>query len=46
VKQTAVALGIAHKTVENLQGRLFAKLGVRNRAQAVLRAHTLGLLPD
>lgn len=46
VKQTAVALGIAHKTVENLQGRLFAKLNVRNRAQAVLQAHALGLLPD
>ena len=46
VKQTARALGIAHKTVENLQGRLFAKLGVRNRAQAIRRAHALGLLAD
>ena len=46
VKQTARALGIAHKTVENLQGRLFAKLGVRNRAQAIRRAHALGLLTD
>jgi DNA-binding NarL/FixJ family response regulator len=44
VKQTARSLGIAQKTVENLQGRLFAKLAVRNRAQAVARAHTLGLL--
>jgi DNA-binding NarL/FixJ family response regulator len=43
VKQTAIALGIAQKTVENLQGRLFSKLGVRNRAQAVARAHALGL---
>lgn len=44
VKQTAVELGIAPKTVENLQGRLYRKLGVRNRAQAVARAHVLGLL--
>ncbi|HEX2274478.1 MAG TPA: response regulator transcription factor [Acidimicrobiales bacterium] len=46
VKQTARALGIATKTVENLQTRLFRKLGVRNRAQAVGRAHSLGLLGD
>lgn len=44
VKQTARDLGISAKTVENLQGRLFRKLGVRNRAQAVVRAHGLGLL--
>ena len=44
VKQTARSLGIAVKTVENLQGRLFRKLGVRNRAQAVAAAHALGLL--
>lgn len=44
VKQTAVALGISAKTVENLQGRLFCKLGVRSRAQALARAHDLGLL--
>jgi DNA-binding NarL/FixJ family response regulator len=44
VKQTARSLGVAAKTVENLQGRLFRKLGVRNRAQAVARAHELGLL--
>ena len=44
VKQTARSLGIAPKTVENLQGRLFRKLGARNRAQAVARAHALGLL--
>ena len=43
VKQTARDLGIAPKTVENLQGRLFRKLGARNRAQAVARAHALGL---
>jgi DNA-binding NarL/FixJ family response regulator len=45
VKQTAHALGISAKTVENLQGRLFRKLGVRNRAQAVAAAHARGLLP-
>ncbi|MDQ3895915.1 MAG: response regulator transcription factor [Actinomycetota bacterium] len=44
VKQTARDLGISAKTVENLQGKLFRKLGVRNRAQAVARAHGLGLL--
>jgi DNA-binding NarL/FixJ family response regulator len=45
VKQTALALGVSPKTVENLQSRLFGKLGARNRAQAVYRAHQLGLLP-
>jgi DNA-binding NarL/FixJ family response regulator len=45
VKQTARTLGIAPKTVENLQSRLFRKLGVRNRAQAVALARSLGLLP-
>ena len=44
VRQTARSLGIAVKTVENLQGRLFRKLGVRNRAQAVAAAHNRGLL--
>lgn len=44
VKQTARDLGISPKTVENLQGRLFRKIGARNRAQAVARAHALGLL--
>ena len=44
VKQTAKALAISAKTVENLQGGLFRKLGVRNRAQAVSRAHALGVL--
>jgi len=44
VKQTARRLGISPKTVENLQGRLFRKLGARNRAQSVARAHAMGLL--
>ena len=44
VKQTARTLGIAMKTVENLQSRMFRKLGARNRAHAVAIAHRLGLL--
>lgn len=44
VKQTAKALGIAVKTVENTQGRLFCKLGVRNRSEALSQAYRLGLL--
>jgi LuxR family maltose regulon positive regulatory protein len=44
IKQTARALGISPKTVESLQTGLFRKLGVRNRAQAVTRAHALGLV--
>jgi DNA-binding NarL/FixJ family response regulator len=44
VKQTARTLGISIKTVENLQSRMFRKLEARNRAQAITRAHALGLL--
>jgi DNA-binding NarL/FixJ family response regulator len=44
VKQTARSLGIAVKTVENLQSRMFRKLGARNRAHAVTIAHRVGLL--
>jgi DNA-binding CsgD family transcriptional regulator len=44
VKQTAKSLGISPKTVENIQRHLFQKLGVRNRSQAVAKAHALGLL--
>ena len=44
VKQTARDLGIAPKTVENLQARLFRKLTARNRAQAVTQGYALGLL--
>jgi len=46
VKETACALGISTKTVENLQSRLFRKLGARNRAQAAAIVHTRGLLPE
>ncbi|HZQ27013.1 MAG TPA: response regulator transcription factor [Acidimicrobiales bacterium] len=44
VKQTARSLGISIKTVENLQSRMFRKLEARNRAQAISRAHAMGLL--
>jgi two-component system, NarL family, nitrate/nitrite response regulator NarL len=44
VRQTARSLGISVKTVENTQGRLFRKLGARNRAGALAVAHGLGLL--
>jgi DNA-binding NarL/FixJ family response regulator len=44
VRQTARVLGIAEKTVENTQARLFRKLGARNRTAALAAAHALGLL--
>ncbi len=44
VRETAAALGISLKTVQNLQSRLFRKLGARNRAQAIGRAYELGLV--
>jgi DNA-binding NarL/FixJ family response regulator len=44
VRQTARSLGIAAKTVENTQARLFRKLHARNRAGALAAAHSLGLL--
>jgi DNA-binding CsgD family transcriptional regulator len=46
VKQTSASLGIAVKTVENVQSRLFRKLGARNRAQAVAIGYRAGLLQD
>lgn len=44
VKQTARKLGVAEKTIENLQSRLYRKLAVRNRVQALTQAHALGLI--
>ncbi|MFI5893715.1 LuxR C-terminal-related transcriptional regulator [Actinoplanes sp. NPDC051513] len=44
VKQTARALGIAIKTVENTQARMFRKLGTHNRAGSLGVAHALGLI--
>jgi DNA-binding CsgD family transcriptional regulator len=46
IRQTARALGISPKTVETIQTRLFRKLGVRNRAEALGVVDALGLLPD
>jgi two-component system, NarL family, nitrate/nitrite response regulator NarL len=45
IRQTARLIGIAPKTVENIQTRLFRKLGVRNRSGAVAVANAFGLLP-
>ncbi|MEO3863275.1 response regulator transcription factor [Acrocarpospora sp. B8E8] len=44
IQQSAWALGIAPKTVENTRTRLFRKLGARNRSDAVLIASRLGLV--
>lgn len=44
VRQTARVLGIAAKTVENTQARLFRKLDARNRAEALTVAYRLGLI--
>lgn len=44
IRQTAQALSVAAKTVENAQGHLFRKFGVRNRAELLALAHQLGLL--
>lgn len=46
IRQTARALGISPKTVENTQTRLFRKLGVRNRAEALAVVDALGILPE
>jgi two-component system nitrate/nitrite response regulator NarL len=44
IRQTARTLGIAAKTVENTQARLFRKLRVRNRMEALTTADALGLI--
>lgn len=44
IRQTARTLGIAAKTVENTQARLFRKLGARNRMEALTTADALGLI--
>jgi DNA-binding NarL/FixJ family response regulator len=46
VRQTARLLGIAVKTVENTQARLFRKLAARNRPEAMTNAYRLGLIPQ
>jgi DNA-binding NarL/FixJ family response regulator len=44
IRQAARTLGIAAKTVENTQARLYRKLGTRNRAETLAVAYRLGLL--
>src|SRR6266511_4118883 len=44
IRQTARLLGIACKTVENTQARLFRKLGAHNRSGALRTAYRLGLV--
>jgi two-component system, NarL family, nitrate/nitrite response regulator NarL len=44
IRQTARVLGIACKTVENTQARLFRKLGAHNRSGALRTAYRLGLV--
>ena len=44
IRQTARELGITAKTVENTQARLYRKLGVHNRTEALTIAHRFGLL--
>jgi DNA-binding NarL/FixJ family response regulator len=46
IRQAARLLGIAPKTVENVQTRLFRKLGVRNRSGALAVAGAFGLVPE
>jgi DNA-binding NarL/FixJ family response regulator len=44
IRQAAQLLGITAKTVENAQTRLYRKLGVHNREEALAVAHRWGLL--
>jgi DNA-binding NarL/FixJ family response regulator len=43
-REIAEALGVGEETVKTLIGRVFSKLGVRKRAEAVAAAHDRGLL--
>jgi DNA-binding NarL/FixJ family response regulator len=43
-RDVAAQLGVSDETVKTLLARTFAKLGARKRAEAVSRAHELGLL--
>lgn len=43
-KEIADALAVGSETVKTLLARIFAKLGVRRRAEAVSEAHNRGLL--
>ena len=43
-REIATTLGVGDETVKTLLGRIFGKLGVRRRAEAVSEAHKRGLL--
>ena len=45
-KEIAAALGLSAYGVRYHIRKLFAKLGARNRAEAVRRAREMGLVPD
>ena len=45
LKQIANVLGVTQKTIENQTTKLYAKLGVTNRREAVSRAVELGVIP-
>ncbi|MBI1198624.1 MAG: helix-turn-helix transcriptional regulator [Phenylobacterium sp.] len=45
-RDIGVILGVSHRIVERHVARACAKLGVRTRVQAVVRARTLGLIAD
>ena len=44
VKQVATRLGLSPRTIETHLAKLYRKLGVRNRVQALSRAASLGLI--
>ena len=44
MQQMATRLGISPRTVETHVAKLYRKLGVRTRVQAVSRAASLGLI--
>lgn len=44
-RESAAALGMSHRTVENHKQRIFARLGVQSQAQAVAMAIRFDLLP-
>ena len=45
-RQGVARLGVSRSAVDHATSRLLRKLGARNRAQAVVRAHDLGLLSE
>lgn len=43
-REVAEALGVGQETVKTMVGRVFGKLGVHKRAEAVSEAHRMGLI--